>query len=150
MAIGPYSGYKQPQWLGTSVVDRTAWVAALEQLPPDPRGFRRTLRLHAVAAHSETAAPRAACGYAFQPDELRPTRTWDSVTESGRCALCELQLRRATADSAVDLVEPQAVDLVERPAAAGGEPASGSQRRLSIVPDESASETTERRSPGRP
>jgi hypothetical protein len=137
------------------VVDRTAWVAALEQLPPDSRGFRRTLRLHAVAAHAvgsantANTAPHAACGYAYRPDELRPNRRWDSVTESGRCALCEVQLRRATAAGTVDLVDPQAVDLVERSEPAGDEPASGSQRRLSIVPDESASESIERRSPRR-
>lgn len=125
----------------------TAWVAALELLPPDSRGCRRTLRLHAVAMHCAEPAPRAACGYAFQSDELRPSRSWGSVTTSGRCALCELQMRRATPD-AVDLVGAEHVDLVDR--TGSDEPAAAGQRRLSVVPDESAAESpADRRSSGR-
>lgn len=120
-----------------------AWVAALEQLPADSRGFRRTLRLHAVALHGTHPAPRAACGYEHRAEELRTDRGWETVTSSGRCALCELRLRRAT-DVGVDLVE--SVDLVDRTSAAS--------RRLSVVPDEVGRavelDQDDRRSPGRP
>jgi hypothetical protein len=105
----------------------TVWVAALEQLPPDSRGFRRTLRLHAVAMQEAgPAAPRAACGYEYGPQELRFGRAWGTVTETGRCALCALQLRR-TQDSGVALRE--LLDLNEPDE-------QEARRRFSVVAEE--------------
>lgn len=121
--------------------DGTVWVAALEQLPPDARGFRRTLRLHAVAAQTSGAAPRAACGYEYRPGELRTGRAWGSVTATGRCPLCDRQLRTTQASGValrevLDLGEPSAPDP---------------RRRLSVVSDERRREgSAERRSPDRP
>jgi hypothetical protein len=117
----------------------TVWRAALEQLPPDPRGFRRTLRLHAVAFQDSRAAPQALCGYRHQPGELRPERDWETVTASGRCTLCEMQLRRSV-DAGISL--PDAVDVAD---------ASGARRRLTVVADDRQKPPdTERRSPDRP
>lgn len=118
----------------------TIWRAALEQLPPDSRGFRRTLRLHAVAFQESQPAPQALCGYQHQPGELRPNRNWETVTPSGRCTLCDMRLRRVT-DDGVDLME--SIDLADAP--------QGARRRLSVVSDETNRvPSTERRSPERP
>lgn len=119
----------------------TVWRAALEQLPPDSHGFRRTLRLHAVALQDSRAAPQAVCGYRHQAGELRLDRDWETVTASGRCTLCDLRLRRAS-DHGVEVVE--SLDLVERDA-------PDSRRRLSVVSDEQdRTPSAERRSPDRP
>lgn len=86
-------------------------VAALEQLPADERGYRRVLRLHAVLLVADgTSRPSgtALCGYRHRRSELRPDRRWETVTASGRCALCELQVRRASGE---------VVDLRDRPGA---------------------------------
>jgi hypothetical protein len=108
-----------------------AEVAALEQLPVDSRGFRRTLRLHAVSLQADGPGPVSVCGYRYQPEELRAQRRWDSVTPSGRCALCEVQVRRrrhgsegeegaahdtgaADEQAGIDLVDAPTVDLTER------------------------------------
>jgi hypothetical protein len=113
-----------------------AEVAALEQLPVDSRGFRRTLRLHAVTVQADGPGPVSVCGYRYQPDELRAERRWDSVTSSGRCALCEVQVRRRrysaaeeTGKPAIDLDDAPSVDLTEQ---AEREPR---ERRLSLVRD---------------
>jgi hypothetical protein len=69
-------------------------VAAVEELPPDARGSRRVLRLHAVGRNTSGGVEeRASCGYRYQPDELRPDRPWATVTPSGRCALCDARDR---------------------------------------------------------
>lgn len=101
----------------------TTWVAAVEQLPADSRGFRRVLRLHAVAVQAAGAAPRSACGYQHATDELRPDRAWGSVTISGRCALCEVSLRRQRNET---------LDVSDR-AVLENEPGS---RRLTVVPED--------------
>ena len=128
-------------------------VAALEQLPSDSRGFRRTLRLHAVTLLDDRPAPASVCGYRYRPEELRAQRRWDSVTPSGRCALCEVQVRRgrhaaelvrsdgdsAGAGGAIDLSGPPPVDLTED---------AGTERpRLSLVRDPATSERRSRRRP---
>jgi hypothetical protein len=120
-----------------------AEVAALEQLPVDSRGFRRTLRLHAVTVQADGPGPVSVCGYRYRPEELRAERRWDSVTPSGRCALCEVQVRRrrqVTADEArstgeeggIDLVDARTVDLTERSRLPEDQP---ERPRLSLVRD---------------
>jgi hypothetical protein len=146
MAVDRQSDYNSRNEQGpNAVTDQTGadtvWRAALEQQPPDSRGFRRTLRLHAVAFQQARPAPQAICGYRHQPGELRPERFWKTVTVSGRCTLCELRLRRATEDG-VDVTE--SVDLVER-----DQP--GARPRLSVVSeDDEPTGLPERRSPDRP
>jgi hypothetical protein len=83
----------------------TTWVAALEELPPDSRGYRRVLRLHAVALPAGDGELTAMCGYAPRVDELRTDRPWGTVTPSGRCPLCDLQIRRS---GVVDLTATEA------------------------------------------
>jgi hypothetical protein len=109
------------------------WVAAVEQLPPDHRGFRRVLRLHAVEVQDDGLAVRAACGYRHGEDELRPDRAWETVTPSGRCALCAQQL--------AGVAPPRTVDLVARDRrgeAFAGEDRRVASRRLHVVPDSSS------------
>lgn len=87
-----------------------AWVAALEELPPDARGVRRVMRVHAVGRDdSGVAEPLASCGYRYRPDELRPDRGWTTVTASGRCALCDRR-RRNDGLATVDMRDARDVD----------------------------------------
>ena len=140
-------------------------VAALEQLPSDSRGFRRTLRLHAVTLLDDRPAPASVCGYRYRPEELRAQRRWDSVTPSGRCALCEVQVRRgrhaaelvrsAVDVSAVDVSDPAsdsdsagaggAIDLSGPPPVDLTEDAGTERPRLSLVRDPATSERRSRR-----
>lgn len=114
----------------------TTWVAAVEQLPVDSRGFRRVLRLHAVALMESGPAPSSACGYQPADDELRPQRTWSSVTTSGRCALCVVTLRQRS--DALDL--PDRVDLSDRVDIADRADRDDRResRRLTVVPGENS------------
>ncbi len=111
------------------------WVAALERLPPDHRGYRRVLRLHAIAQGPDGLQPQAVCGYDYSPDDLRAERDWETVTVSGRCALCASHLRRAAPPPVVDLVARDRptgpVELDQRADQTAG------SRRLRAVPDPS-------------
>jgi hypothetical protein len=80
------------------------WVAALERLPTDHRGYRRVLRLHAIERGTDGLEPQAVCGYDYSDDELRSERDWETVTHSGRCALWAQRLNRTGPPPVVDLV----------------------------------------------
>ncbi len=71
----------------------------MEELPPDARGSRRVLRLHAVGRDDAGVLDASAsCGYRYRPEELRPDRPWATVTPSGRCTLCDLRQRGTPID----------------------------------------------------
>lgn len=113
------------------------WVAALERLPPDHRGYRRVLRLHAIERQPDGVGSTAVCGYEYSIGELRAERDWKTVTVSGRCALCAQRLRLAGPPPVVDLVaRDRPVDLNRREEQDRREEQAAG-RRLRAVPDPS-------------
>jgi hypothetical protein len=68
------------------------------------------LRLHAVGRDDAGVLDaRASCGYRYRPEELRPDRSWTTVTPSGRCPLCDVRPRTGPSSS-LDMRDAQEID----------------------------------------
>jgi hypothetical protein len=85
-----------------------SYGVVIEHRTSPQRGDLRVVRLHAIRPTGPGEFTRSLCGYTPTEGEMRPDRSWDTVTANIRCASCSAELRsQAPSDSAIDLTSAQ-------------------------------------------
>jgi rubredoxin len=79
------------------------WVAAIEYRTSARSGAQHVVRLHAISVSGLDPHRASACGYVPASGEVRPNRSWETVTKDIRCPSCSARISHPDPTGVIDL-----------------------------------------------